>query len=313
MKAVALHRFGGPEVLEQVELPAPHAGPGEIRVRVRAAAVNAPDTAVRTGLFAAPGEEPPFPLVPGMEAAGVVDETGPGATRWQVGDAVMVFVVPRGAHGAYAEQVVVSEDAAAAVPAGAGFPGAATLPMNGLTARMALDQLGLAPGETLGVTGAAGAVGGYAVQLAVAAGLRVVADASAADEELVRGLGAHRVVPRGPGVARAMREAAGGGVAGLADCAAQNEQVTAAVRDGGGMATFRYWDGSPGRGITLHTVLVSSYPEVAAGLDGLRVLAERGALTLRVAATLPPARAAEAHRRLAAGGVRGRLVLDFGG
>ncbi|MDX3853762.1 NADP-dependent oxidoreductase [Streptomyces sp. AK02-01A] len=311
MKAVALHRLGGPDVLELVELPAPRAGSGEVRVRVRAAAVNAADTAVRTGLFLTAGEEPRFPLVPGMEAAGVIDEVGPGATRWRVGDAVMALVVPQGPHGAYAEQVVVSEHAIAAVPEGSDFSAAATLPMNGLTALMALDQLNLAPGETLGVTGAAGAVGGYLVQLAVASGLRVVADASDTDAALVRELGAHHVVPRGPKVAEAMRNATGGGVDALADCAAQNEQAAPAVKDGGGMATFRYWDGQPGRGISLHTVMVSAYADAAAGLDTLREYVEEGTLTPRVAETLPPGEAATAHRRLEAGGVRGRMVLVF--
>ncbi|WP_431038466.1 quinone oxidoreductase family protein [Streptomyces sp. P6-2-1] len=312
MKAIALHRLGGPEVLEPVELPAPRPGSGEVRVRVRAAAVNAADTGVRIGMFLAPGEEPEFPLVPGMEAAGVIDEVGQGVTGLRVGDAVMAFVMPKGAHGAYAEQVVLSEDAVAAVPKGTDFPAAATLPMNGLTALMALDQLALTPGQTLGVTGAAGAVGGYLVQLAVAAGLRVVADASAADTALVRELGAHDVVPRGAGVAEAMRRATGGeGVDGLADCAAQNEQVVPAVRDGGAMATLRYWDGQPGRGIALHTVMVSAYGAVPAGLEALRTYTERGVLTPRVARTLAPEDAAFAHRRLEAGGVRGRMVLVF--
>ncbi|GAA3749659.1 NADP-dependent oxidoreductase [Streptomyces tremellae] len=312
MKAIALYELGGPEVLEPVELPAPRPGRGEVRVRVRAAAVNAADTGVRTGMFLAPGEEPAFPLVPGMEAAGVIDEAGPGVAGRHVGEAVMALVVPKGPHGAYAEQVVISEDAVAAVPAGADFPAAATLPMNGLTALMALDQLALTPGQTLGVTGAAGAVGGYLVQLAVAAGLRVVADASEADTGLVRGLGAHVVVARGAGVAEAMRRATGGeGVDGLADCAAQNERAVPAVRDGGAMATLRYWDGRPGRGVILHTVMVSAYGEVAAGLDALRAYTERGVLTPRVAETLAPEDAGLAHRRLEAGGVRGRMVLVF--
>ena len=187
MKGIGITEFGGPEALHLVGLPAPVPGPGQVRIRVHAAAVNPTDTGLRSGARAGMLRDIPPPYVPGMDAAGVLAQIGPGTqTSLAVGEHVMAIVVPAGSHGAYSEQIVVPADSVARVPAGASDAAAATLPMNGLTARLALDVLALRPGQTLAVTGAAGAVGGYAVQLAKADGLRVVADAAQADEQLVR-------------------------------------------------------------------------------------------------------------------------------
>lgn len=223
----------------------------------------------------------------------------------------MAIVVPSGAHGAYASSLVLPAGSVAAAPAGTSHAEASTLPMNGLTARLALDLLALEPGATVAVTGAAGAFGGYAVQLAVADGLRVVADASEADEELVRSLGAHEVVRRGDDVADRFLELAPGGADGLIDGAVQNELVIPAVRDGGGFATVRGYRGEPVRDITFHQVWVRDYAERHDLLDRLREQVESGAITLRVARTFAAAEAGEAHRLLEAGGVRGRLVIEI--
>jgi NADPH2:quinone reductase len=308
MRAIGLWTTGGPEVLELLDLPEPHAGPGEVRIRVHAAAVNPTDTVLRSGQR--PLAAPP-PYVPGMDAAGIIDEVGEGVDRPALGDQVMAIVVPEGAHGAYAEQVVVPAASVAPVPAGATEAEACTLPMNGLTARLALDTLDLAPGEWLGVTGAAGALGGYTVQLAKVAGLSVVADASEADEALVRGLGADAVVRRGPDVADRMREVVPDGVAGLVDGAVQFEAVVPAVADGGRIAWVRAHEGEAPRGIVARSVWVRSYATEQAKLDELRRLVEAGALSLRVARTFLAEEAPAAHRLLEAGGVRGRLVLEF--
>jgi len=171
MKAIGLTAFGGPEVLRVLDLPVPEAGPGEIRIRVHAATVNPVDTLVRRGIAFVSDAAPPY--VPGMDAAGVVEQIGAGVdTDLAVGDHVMAVVVVSGTHGAYAEHVVVPAESVVRVPAGTTEIETATLPMNGLTARMALDLLELPTGATVAVTGAAGAVGGYAVQLAKADGLR---------------------------------------------------------------------------------------------------------------------------------------------
>jgi NADPH:quinone reductase-like Zn-dependent oxidoreductase len=163
----------------------------------------------------------------------------------------------------------------------------------------------------LAVTGAAGAFGGYVVQLARTEGITVVADASEADEELVRELGADVVVRRGDGVAARIRERFPDGVDGLADGSVQDAAVLPAVRDGGAVTTVRGYRGDGQRGLRVSPVLVRRYAEEQERLDRLREQVEQGELTLRVAATYPADRAAEAHRRLEAGGVRGRLVLTF--
>jgi NADPH:quinone reductase len=312
MRAVGVTEFGGPDALHIVELPDPQAGPGELRIRVHAAAVNPTDTGLRAGARASQLKDIPPPYIPGMDAAGVLDQIGPGvATDLQTGDHVMAIVVPHGSHGAYAELIVVPFESVTRVPAGATDAEAATLPMNGLTTRQALDALNLAPGQTLAVTGAAGAVGGYAVQLGKADGLRVIADAAAQDERLVSELGADVVVPRGPEFTARVREAVPQGADGLIDAALLNELAVPAVRDGGRIATVRGFTGAPERGISFHPVFVRSYAREHGKLDRLRQQAEAGEVTLRVARTLPAEHAAEAHRALEAGGTRGRLILEF--
>ena len=312
MHGVGVNEFGDPEVLQVVDLPEVHAGPGEVRIRVHAASVNPADTGIRDGSRAEALRKDPPPYVPGMDAAGVIDEVGTDtATDLAVGEAVMAMVIPNGTHGAFRESIVLPADSVARAPAGSTHVEAATLPMNGLTALSRLDQLALQPGQTVAVTGAAGCYGGYVVQLAKADGLRVIADASPADEQLVRDLGADVVVPRGDDVAAQIRKVAPDGVDGLADGAVQNELAVGAVRDGGAFASVRGWDGSGQRGITFHRTMVTGYDHRPDLLDRLRQQAEDGIITLRVAATYAPEDAAEAHRRLEAGGTRGRCVIVF--
>ncbi|MGH1506531.1 MAG: quinone oxidoreductase family protein [Acidimicrobiales bacterium] len=315
MRAVGVEEFGGPEALRIVELATPPCGADEIRIRVRAAAVNPTDTytvnGARAELLAQQG---PPPYVPGMDAAGVVDEIGAEVdTELSVGDAVMAMVIPRGSSGAYASEVVVPAGIVVPIPDGASMAEAATLPMNGLTADLALDLLDLGPGDTLAVTGAAGAFGGYIVQLAKVAGLTVIADASEADEALVRGLGADHVVRRGPDVAERIREIVPDGVDGLADGSVQGLEIIDAVRDGGRVATVRGDAGpdEPIRDITWHPVWVRVHEKAGDKLDRLRALASEGKVSLRVAQTFPADQAAEAHRVLHRGGTRGRCVIEW--
>jgi NADPH2:quinone reductase len=312
MRAIGVTEFGGPEVLVVVDLPDPEAGPGQFRIRVHAAAVNPTDTVLRDGARAEQLKDVPPPHVPGMDVAGVLEQIGQGVrTDLAVGDRVMAIVVPHVSHGAYSERVVVPAESVVRVPAGATDAEAATLPMNGLTVRQALDLLGLEAGQILAVTGAAGAVGGYAVQLAKAEGLRVIADASPADEALVRDLGADIVVARGPTFAQEVRRAFPDGADGLIDGAVVGQAAADGVRDGGRIATLRGFVGEEVRGITFHPVWVRNYAREQAKLDRLRQQAEDGQITLRVARTFPAERAAEAHDLLQAGGTRGRLVLEF--
>ncbi|MFE6621084.1 NADP-dependent oxidoreductase [Streptomyces sp. NPDC057740] len=311
MKAVGLIQFGGPEVLQVLDLPVPEAGPGEIRVRVRAATVNPVDVLVRRGIAFVSDAEPPY--VPGMDAAGVVEQIGEGTdTDLQVGDQVMAVLVVSGTHGAYAEQVVVPAESVVRAPAGLTSIEASTLPMNGLTARMALDLLELPAGATIAVTGAAGAVGGYAVQLAKADGLRVIADAAPQDEPLVKELGADVVLPRGAEFPELVRQEIPEGVDGLVDTAGISGTAVRAVRDGGRVASSVGGVQVPEeRGIETRNTFVPQYAREHAKLDRLRQLTEEGRLTPRVARTLAAEQAVEAHRLLEAGGLRGRVVLTF--
>lgn len=319
MRVIGFTEFGAPEVLHEIELAEPHAGPGQVRLTVHAAAVSPSDTVSRSGQirdmmlqFDPNYRLPDPPYVVGWDAAGVIDEIGPGTeTALQVGDRVVAVADPIALKGAYVEYLVVSPASVAAAPTNSDHISACTLPMNGLTARLALDKLALPAGAMLAVTGAAGAFGGYVVQLAKADGLRVVADASEADEELVRSLGADVVVRRGADVAERIRAAVPDGVDGLADGAVQDDAIVAAVRDGGGIVTVRGHTGSGERGIRWHPIMVNEYTADQAKLDRLCRQVESGEVTLRVADSYPAAEAAQAHRRLEAGGVRGRLVLTF--
>jgi NADPH2:quinone reductase len=311
MRAAGVTEFGGPDALHIVDVEPEPLGPGQVRLRVEAAAVSPTDTHARSGAYADrdPVKTPPW--VPGMDVAGVVTEVAEGVEHLAVGDAAMGIVVPFGSYGAYREDKVLPGNSVVRAPANATTVEASTLPMNGLTARMALDRMALRPGEVLAVTGAAGAFGGYVVQLAKADGLVVVADASEADEQLVRDLGADVVVRRGDDVAERIREHFPEGVDGLADGAVQSRLVLPAVKDGGAMATVRGYRGDGQRGVRVLPNQVARAAEDRAGLDRLRQQAEDGVLTLRVARTFPAEQAAEAHRLLEGGGIRGRLVLTF--
>ena len=311
MRAVAVTEFGGPEVLHVVDVPAEPLGPGQVRLRVQAATVNPTDTHARSGAYADrdPVKTPPW--VPGMDVAGVVTEVGAGVDHLEVGDPAMGIVVPFGPHGGYRADKVLPGNSVVRVPKGVDVVAASTLPMNGLTARLALDLMGLARGQVLAVTGAAGAFGGYVVQLVKADGLTVVADASEADEQLVRDLGADVVVRRGDDVADRIRQHAPDGVDGLADGSVQDALVLSAVKDGGAVATVRGYRGDGQRGLRMFPTLVRRVAEDRAALDRLRQQVEDGVVTLRVAQTFPAEEAAEAHRLLERGGVRGRLVLTF--
>ncbi|MBF6174055.1 NADP-dependent oxidoreductase [Nocardia blacklockiae] len=315
MLAIGFDTPGGPEVLRELRVAAPHAGPGEVRIAVEAATVNPSDLVTRSGQAHDRYRDVAPPYVPGWEAAGVIDEAGPGS-EWRIGDRVFAITKPvLEGGGAYVKHLVVPDDSVARIPEGSDAVAAATLPMNGLTARLALAALGPEPGRTVAVTGAVGAVGGYVVEMAKHAGLRVIADAAPADRAAVAGFGADVVVPRGAEVARHIREHVPGGVDAVVDTALQGAPVLAAVRDGGAYVALRPPALTGGveseRGIAVHYVMVTDHVRDAAGLRELSELAAQGVLTLRVARTFPAAQAADAHRLLEAGGVRGRIVLRF--
>lgn len=310
MKAIAFTTAGGPDVLEVHDLPDPEPGDGEVLIRVQAAAVSPTDTMRRQGINTSKTE---VPHVVGMDAAGYIEAIDENAkTDLKVGDEVMALVVPRGSHGAYAQRIAVKAESVARIPSNASLVEASTLPMNGLTARLALDTLALPAGATLAVTGSAGTLGGYVIELAKADGLTVVADAAPKDQELVASTGADIVLPRGEDYAKHIREHYPDGVDAIVDAAVQLDEIVAAAKDGATIITIRGDRGERERGVTLQDVWITEYDGEQEKLDTLRQQAQDGVLTLRVADVLRIEDGPEAHRRLEAGGVRGRIVLELG-
>jgi len=213
-RAVVYETHGGPEVLELRQVTEPHAGPGEVRVRVRAAGLNAMD-----GLFVAnPAMASAFGIAPpagfGYDFAGVLDEVGDGATGFAVGDRVYGGAMAK----AVADFVIVSTpaDTVWRTPEGLSDEIASTLPVAGMTAAAVVSAIGVGAGDTVLVGGAAGGVGVLTVQLARLAGAAVIGTASEATFDFLRKLGAEPVA-YGDGLADRVRAMAPGGVSAAAD------------------------------------------------------------------------------------------------
>lgn len=300
MRALALPAYGDPEALTVAELPVPAPGPGQILVRTAASAVNPVDLLVRSGALAEHIGHP-FPLVLGWDLSGTVAEVGAGVERFTVGDRVVAMSAQLATGiGTHAEYVALDAAIAAPAPRTADLVHAAALPLGGLTAYQALEKAGLKTGETLLVSGAVGAVGGFAVQLAASRGVHVVALARAEDAALARELGAETVLrsdePVPAGIADVLLETAG-----IAP------RVIGAVRDGGrAVSVYAPEPPQAERGIT---VLPSFVEQDGDQLAVLGELVDQGVLTLRVAEVGDFSFGPEAHRRLAAGGTRGKLLL----
>jgi NADPH:quinone reductase-like Zn-dependent oxidoreductase len=296
MKAVRFSRFGGPEVLEIVELPDPHPGTGQIRIAVRGAGVNASDWKKRQGLM-----DQELPQTIGYEAAGIVDELGADVTNVAIGDRVFGFC-PDGA--AQAELTVLSDYAR--IPPSLDFAGAAALPSVIETATRALE-LGVRRGVTVLISGASGSVGAAAVQLAVARGARVIGTGSPATHELLRSLGAEPIA-YGDGMAKRVRALAPGGV-----------DLALDVAGSGILGELIEFAGGPGQVITIADFAGAQEYGVrfSRGDSGRAVyilaqigdLIESGQFNLPLGQTFPLADVAEAHRVGEAGHVRGKLVL----
>ena len=206
MRYVEISAYGGPEVLREARGPVPHAGPGEILIRVHAAGVNRPDVVQRQGFYAPP---PGASAIPGLEVAGEVVALGPGAVRWHVGDAVCALV----SGGGYAEYVNVTAEQALPVPRGLSLEEAAALPETVFTVwSNVFERGGLRAGETLLVHGGSSGIGTMAIQLAAAFGARVIATAGNSEKAAACvQLGAgHCVDYRSEDYVAAVREFTGG-------------------------------------------------------------------------------------------------------
>ncbi|MGW4749888.1 NADP-dependent oxidoreductase [Streptomyces sp. NPDC004290] len=306
MEAIVYEEFGGPEVLRHetgVERPEP--GPGEVRVKVAAVGVNPVDWKRRYGWV----EEfypTTFPAVPGLEFAGTVDARGEGVTDLAVGDEVLGWTKT----GAYAEYALAGT--VAPKPAGLSWQAAAALPVAGETARRVLDLLRVREGETLFLHGAAGVVGSVAVQLAVAAGITVVGSASESNHAYLRELGAIPVA-YGDGLADRVRAAAPEGVDAVFDAAGHGVLPVAIGLLGGGDAAKERIVTIAATDAAEHGIVfsgVTGEPDVVRrGLTAQARLAVEGALTVRLAETLPLKEAARAQEASESGHVRGKIVL----
>ncbi len=306
MRAIVIDRFGGPEELVVRDLPAPRAGAGEVVIRVAAVAVNPADVQTRAGAYAAFQAEIRFPMILGWDVAGVVDAVGPGVGGVAVGDRVVAM----SAHlftgrGVYAEWVALPAALCASAPGAAyDLHRTAALPLAAVTAIQALRTLGLVAGQRLLVTGATGAVGGFALQLAAHAGLHALALVPARDADLARELGAVQVLSREEGPVTPER--CGVPVDGVFDTAGATASIAGLADGGRYVSTVASVLPDPERGITPETYNVK---EDGADLAEASRLAGESVLTLRVAHELPFEGAREAHERVATGGLRGKILL----
>jgi len=313
MRAIVLTAFGGPEALQLGDVPVPSAGPGELLVRVVASGTNPVEAKLRAdGRWA--GLAPPVVL--GYDASGTVEEVGPGVTGFRRGDDV--FYTPEifgNRLGTYAEHNVVPAAIVALKPASLSHVQAAAVPLAGGTAYEAIvRRLAVRPGETVLIHGGAGGVGSFAVQLARAAGARVIATAGPENQETLRALGADVAVDyRAQDPAQvALAETGGAGVDAVFSTVGGDPIVhgLAAVRPFGRIATILGVKGDLTllytRNLTLHGVFLV---REGARLRELARLADQGKLRPLVDAVLPLDRAADAHRRLDSGHGRGKIVL----
>ncbi|MFD5828473.1 NADP-dependent oxidoreductase [Lentzea sp. NPDC060358] len=297
MKAITYTGFGGPEVLRLAEVDEPHAGPGQVRLKVVAAGVNPLDHKIRSGWR--PQLAPPFPVVPGLEAAGVVDEVGEGVTGVAVGDEVLGWTVT----GAYAEHALAVDFGPK--PADLGWDVAAALPVAVETSVRVLDALGVREGDTLLLHGAAGVAGAVGVQLAVARGATVIGTASPGNHDYLRSLGAIPVA-YGNGLANRVRAVAPQGVDAVYDAAGAGDLETSIELRGG---TGRIVTIADPRAAELGVTFSGPGAQFGPRLGEYALLAAEGRLTVRVARTFPLEDAAQAQEVSAGGHAAGKLVL----
>ena len=309
MLTLIARRFGGPDVLELLDRPAPAPGRGQVRIRVAASAINPIDFSALAGRLTEAGLMAPaaeFGL--GWDVAGTISAVGEGVASFEEGQAVLALRDLLFAGGAHAEEVVVDATAVTLAPSHATAQQAATLPLNGLTAARALDLTGLVGGQTLLVTGAGGGVGGFALELARLRGVRTVAVARAADEELVTHLGADVFVAAGDRLGQRVRDVVPGGVDAVIDAAVLGIAAHDALRGSGTfVALVAPFAPPPIRGTQVVTQEV-----LADGVHLAELVAfvDAGRLTLRVAEAFALADARAAYERSGAAGVRGRVVLE---
>ena len=311
MKAMIITAFGGPEVFEAADWPKPAPQANELLVRVHAVALNPVDYKIReAGAWAR--VQPPAIL--GYDAAGVVEAVGASVKGFKPGDGVFYSPNIWGVPGACAEYHAVDESIVAHKPKSLTFDQAAALPLAGMTAWEAMEFFQLRPGLTILIHAAAGGVGSLAVQMAKASGARVLGTCRAANRHLVTSLGADVAIDyRAEDFAKAvLRETDGAGVDAIYDTVG-NDTMARSMETikpyGRAMTCVGITSELPGA-LFKNVLLRYGFMERARHkLDALSVLVERGQLRPVIDSVLPLDQVADGHRRLQAGGVRGKIVL----
>ena len=309
MRAISQTRFGGPEVLELVEVDKPWLVRTEVLVRVEAASINPVETSIRAGRLPILGQ-PPFRL--GWDIAGVVEEVMPGMHRFKPGDAVFGMPMMPRELGGYAEYVAAPSRQIVAKPESLSFEEAAALPMAGLSAWQAMvDTAGLTSGQRVLIHAAGGGVGHLAVQIAKALGAYVIGTASPSKANFVKSLGADEVIDYTQvdfaNVVKDINivlELVGGGY---------TERSFKTIRPGGilvsgvGRSDPDLWRLAEEAGVRFAGLIVE--PDQV-GLDALVALVERRQLKVDIEHLFPLVETAEAHRLLETGHVRGKIILQ---
>ncbi|NDU75307.1 zinc-binding dehydrogenase [Actinomadura sp. DSM 109109] len=309
MKAVRFHEYGEPGVLRYEDVDQPVPGPGEVRVRVAATTFNGVDGNLRAGFMRGPMPLA-LPHIPGLDVAGTIDGLGEGAGELQIGDRVVGFL-PFVKDGASAEYVLAPAEILAPAPESIPLADAAALPLVGLTAWQALfDHAGLKTGQRILINGAGGAVGGYAVQLARAAGAHVIATGGPRSIERVRAAGADEVIDH---TATAVTAAVTEPVDVLLNLApiepAEYAALAGLVADGGVVVGTTVWMPAPAdekRGVRGVDLYVRSD---AGQLSELVARVDRGALTVDVAERVLLADLTSVHARAAEGTLPGKVII----
>lgn len=302
-RAVRFDRYGGIDVLDVVDVPAPVPGPGQLLIRVKDAGINPGEAKIREGLL---HERWPatFPSGQGSDLAGVVEQVAEGVDGWAAGDEVIGFTDNRASQ---AELVVVEAQNVTARPAGVSWPVAGALFVAGTTAYAAVRAVSAGSGDTVVVAGAAGGVGSITVQLAILAGATVIGLASERNHDWLKGFG---VIPvsYGDGVEERIAEAAGRGVDAFIDLAGgyvqialdlgvKPERVDTVVDFGAGQ---KY-------GVKTEGTAAAATAEV---LAELAKLIDEGRLDVPIARVYPLEQVREAFRELEQGHTRGKIVLE---
>lgn len=306
VRAAGLTEFGGPGVLRLLDIEEPEAGPGEVRVRVRAAGVQPADLWVRRngGIARGTTGATQWPVIPGNEFAGVIDGLGEGVTGFALGDEVLGFRVLN----CYAESVVAPADQVVRKPGEVPWRIAGALSASGQTAHTALERLGVDKGDTVLVHAAAGGVGTITVQLAALRGATVIGTASVGNHDYLRWLGAVPVT-YGPGLVDRVRAVAPHGVDAALDAIGGDALTDSLhlVADSVRVGTLVDHEAAPRLGVQALRTNRS-----AERLVELVELVAAGQLTVTVSKLYPLARAADAHRHVETGHARGKVVLTTG-